>query len=57
MNPVIIATTMLPIHGFIKGQTVLVLPIEGRFIPVEDANLKNQRVFPKNSLQFIVGLS
>ncbi|MEA5402660.1 hypothetical protein VB776_07030 [Arcicella sp. DC2W] len=53
MNPVIIATTTLPIHGFLKGQTIKVLPIDGRFIPVEDANSKNQRVFPKNSLQFV----
>ncbi|MEA5425342.1 hypothetical protein [Arcicella lustrica] len=53
MNPVIIATTTLPIHGFPIGQTIKVLPIEGRFIPIEDANVKNQRVFPKNSLQFI----
>lgn len=54
MNPVIIATTRLPIHGFPKGETVKVLPIEGRFIPIEDAKAKNQRVFPKNSLQFVL---
>lgn len=54
MNLTFIATTTLPIHGFQQGQTVKVLPIEGRFIPIEDRDAKNQRVFPKNSLQFIV---
>ena len=53
MNPIcLLATTMLPIHGFEKGQTVKVLPVDGRFILPEDFYVKNQRVFPKKALQF-----
>lgn len=53
MNPIcLLATTMLQIHGFEKGQTVKVLPVDGRFILPEDFYHKNQRVFPKKALQF-----